>query len=203
MAYRLVQLLFRLLLLLLRRWKVYGAENMPAAGGVVIVSNHASYWDPIAVACAFDRKVHYMAKSELFQIPLLGPVIRSLGAFPVRRDRSDRSAIRTAVSYLQEGEVVGVFPEGTRSKTGELLKPHLGAAMIAQKAGVPILPVALSGTRGVWGKVAVRVGTPLAVGAGGGTKTARMELEEASERAMSEIAAFLAGAGSGSSRNYK
>lgn len=203
MAYRLVQLLFRLLFLLLRRWKVYGAENMPAAGGVVIVSNHASYWDPIAVGCAFDRKVHYMAKSELFQIPLLGLVIRSLGAFPVRRDRSDRSAIRAAVSYLQEGKVVGVFPEGTRSKTGELLKPHLGAAMIAQKAGVPILPVALSGTRGVWGKVAVRVGTPLAVGAGGGTKTARMELEEASERAMSEIAAFLAGTGSGSSRNYK
>jgi len=83
------------------------------------------------------------------------------------------------------------------------MKPHLGAAMLAQKAGVPILPVALSGTRGVLNKVFVRVGKPFTVGAGDGAKAARAALEEASDRAMSEIFAFLTAAGNESSKNYK
>ncbi|MCL6635928.1 MAG: 1-acyl-sn-glycerol-3-phosphate acyltransferase [Peptococcaceae bacterium] len=190
MFYNLARVLCRLVLLLLRRWEVSGSGNMPSSGGVVVVANHVSYWDPVVVGCAFNRKIHYMAKAELFKITFLGPVITALGAFPVHRDRTDRAAIRTAVTHLQEGRVIGVFPEGTRSKTGELLKPHLGAAMLAQKAGTPILPVALKGTRGVFGKVTVWVGEPLHIGAGGG-KTGRAELEEASERAMTVISSYL------------
>ena len=98
-----------------------------------------------------------MAKAELFKIPVVGHVIALSGAFPVHRDKTDRIAIRTALRLLKEGQVVGIFPEGTRSHSGEMLKPHLGAAMLALKSGAPILPVALSGTRGVWGKVKVRV----------------------------------------------
>lgn len=189
MFYKFARLICRIILAVLRRWEVRGAENLPAAGGIVLVANHVSYWDPVVVGCAFNRQVHFMAKSELFKIPLLGPVIRALGAFPVRRDKSDRNAIRTAVRLLEEGKVVGVFPEGTRSRTGELMKPHLGAAMLASKAGVPMLPVAVSGTRGILGKVKVRVGRPVFTAAG--TKAGKAGLENASDRVMAQIAALL------------
>jgi len=143
MFYKFARLLCRIILVLLRRWEVKGAENLPSGGGAVLVANHVSYWDPVVVGCAFNRRVYFMAKSELFEIPLLGPLISVLGAFPVRRDKSDRNAIRIAVKLLEEGNVVGIFPEGGRSRTGELMKPQPGAAMLAFKAGVPVLPVAL------------------------------------------------------------
>lgn len=190
MFYRLARVICRLVLLL-RRWEVSGAENLPPTGGVVLVSNHISYWDPVVVGCAIKRKIHYMAKSELFKIPILSQVIRALGAFPVRRDRSDRTAIRTAVQHLAEGRVIGLFPEGTRSHTGELLKPNPGAVMLAQKAGVPVLPVALSGTRGLLGKVRMQVGKPLYLFPAGATRAGKAELEKASEQVMAEIAAML------------
>ncbi|MCL6636130.1 MAG: 1-acyl-sn-glycerol-3-phosphate acyltransferase [Peptococcaceae bacterium] len=191
MFYRFARFVCRIVLTVLRRWEVRGAENLPASGGLVLVANHVSYWDPVVVGCAFNRPVHFMAKAELFNIPLLSPLIRALGAFPVRRDRSDRSAIRTAVKLLEEGHIVGVFPEGTRSRTGELMKPHLGAALLAAKAGVPMLPVALSGTRGVLGKVRVYVGSPVFIA--GGAKAAKSGLETASDEVMARIAGLLEG----------
>ncbi len=187
--YKFARLLCRMILVLLRRWEVQGVENLSNVGGLVLVSNHTSYWDPVVVGCAFNRQVHFMAKSELFAIPLLGPAIRALGAFPVRRDKSDRNAIRTAVKLLEEGSVVGVFPEGTRSRTGELQKPHLGAAMLALKAGVPMLPVAVSGTRGLFGKVTVLVGRPVLKQ--GVVKVTKADLEDASDQVMKQIAGLL------------
>lgn len=189
MFYRFARLLCRIVLAVLRRWEVLGKENLPASGGMVLVANHVSYWDPVVVGCTFDRQVHFMAKSELFEFPVLGPAIRALGAFPVRREKSDRNAIRTAVKLLEEGKIVGVFPEGTRSHTGELLKPHLGAAMLAYKAGVPMLPVAVSGTRGVFRKVKVRVGRPLFNREN--ARVTRDGLEKASDLVMAQIAELL------------
>lgn len=190
MILRILKFLVRIILVLVRRWEVRGTENLPGSGGVVLVANHVSYWDPVVVICAFKRKVNFMAKSELFKIPVVGYVV-SLSAFPVRRDRADRSAIRTAVKLLEEGHVVGVFPEGTRSHSGEMLKPHLGAAMLALKAGVPILPVAVSGTRGFFGKIRVGVGRPVPTTSY--TKGSRADLESVSDLAMSRIAALLEG----------
>lgn len=187
--YKFARLLCRMILVLLRRWEVRGGENLSNIGGLVLVSNHTSYWDPVVVGCAFNRQVHFMAKSELFSIPLLGTAIRILGAFPVRRDKSDRNAIRTAVKLLEKGSVVGVFPEGTRSRTGEMLKLHLGAAMLAFKAGVPILPVAVSGTRGVFGKITIQVGKPIF--SQGGAKASKADLENASDQVMEQIAGLL------------
>jgi len=189
MFYRFARLICRIVLALLRRWEVLGAENLPVAGGVVLVANHVSYWDPVVVGCAFDRQVHFMAKAELFKIPLLGAVIRALGAFPVRRDKSDRNAVRIAVRLLKEGKVVGVFPEGARSQTGELMRPHLGAAMLAFKAGAPMLPVAVAGTKGILGKVKVHVGRPILTTECG--RASKADLENASDWMMARIAALL------------
>lgn len=192
MFYKFSWLLCRLLLAVMRRWEVNGEENLPRRGGVLVVSNHTSYWDPVVVGCALRRRVYFMAKAELFKIPLLGFIIKALGAFPVRRDGADRASIRRALELLRAGEVVGIFPEGTRSHHGELLEPHLGAAMLALKGGVPMLPVAVIGSRGVFGKVRVAIGKPMEFPALYQRKVAKTELQTVSREVMAEISRLLA-----------
>jgi 1-acyl-sn-glycerol-3-phosphate acyltransferase len=131
------------------RGRVYGAENVPKLGSVVVVSNHASYFDPPLLSCAVGRPVAYMAKEELFKIPLLGKAIKLYGAYPVSRGASDRTAIRSALQSLENGWATGVFLEGSRTPDGKINDPKLGAALIAAKAQAPILPVSLWGTQGV------------------------------------------------------
>jgi len=189
MFYRFARFICRVILVFLRRWEVQGLSNLPAKGGLVLVSNHVSYWDPVVIGCAINRRVNFMAKSELFTIPLLGAVIRAVGTFPVRRNQSDRTAIRKAINLLEEGQIVGIFPEGTRSRTGELLKPHLGAAMLALKAGVPFLPVAVKGTKGFIGKITIKIDKPIFYRTD--KKVSRADLENASERVMARIAELL------------
>lgn len=189
MIFRLLKFLARMILITVRRWDVKCRENLPASGGVLLVANHTSYWDPVVVICALKRKVHFMAKAELFNIPVIGYVLRISGSFPVRRDKSDREAIRTAVRLLEEGQVVGVFPEGTRSHTGELLKPHLGAAMLASKAKAPMVPIALIGTRGVFGRVKMIIGTPIV--SQETKKSSKADLEKASDLVMDQIASMM------------
>ena len=160
MFYVFIRQFFRIVLLLLRRWEVRGLSNLPEQGGLVIVSNHTSYWDPIVVGCAITRRVNYLAKEELFRIPVFRNIITGMAAFPVKRNQSDRAAIRKALQYLAEGQILGVFPEGSRSASGELQAAEPGAAMLALKAGVPVLPLGLIGTRGVLRKVKVNIGEP-------------------------------------------
>lgn len=189
MIFRFLKAGARLTLSVLRRWEIKGAENLPASGGVLLVANHVSYWDPVSIICAFRRQVFFMAKAELFKIPLVGYAVRSSGAFPVRRDVTDRNAVRTALQLLQAGEVVGIFPEGTRSKSGEMLKPHLGAAMIALKAGTPVVPIAVTGTRGGFSKITIHVGSPIYLQTV--TKATKADLENISDRIMNEISQLL------------
>jgi 1-acyl-sn-glycerol-3-phosphate acyltransferase len=129
---------------------VYGVEHVPRDHPLIIVSNHASYFDPPLLSCAVRRPVAYMAKEELFQVPLLKQAIALYGAYPVKRGSGDRGAIRAAMGALQEGWAVGVFLEGTRTVDGLIHEPKLGAAMIAAKAGVPLLPVSLWGTEKIF-----------------------------------------------------
>ncbi|SFF94789.1 1-acyl-sn-glycerol-3-phosphate acyltransferase [Desulfotomaculum arcticum] len=178
-------------ILLLRRWEITGNGHLPPGQGMIVVANHVSYWDPVVVGCALNRRIYFMAKAELFDIPVLAVLINKLGAFPVQRDGADRSSIRRALELLDAGKVVGIFPEGTRSKTGELLNPHMGAAMLAIKGGVPLLPVAVSGTRGFWGKVRVNLGQPINTSASNRRKVSRTELAELSHDVMEEIKHLL------------
>jgi 1-acyl-sn-glycerol-3-phosphate acyltransferase len=126
------------------RWQVIGKENIPKKGGLLLCGNHVSYIDPPALgARANGRPVHFMAKLELFQTPILGPMIRAVGAFPVKRNTADRAALKKAIELLQSGEVVGMFPEGQRSLDGTLLPAEAGVGMIVLRAKVPVIPVAL------------------------------------------------------------
>jgi 1-acyl-sn-glycerol-3-phosphate acyltransferase len=128
------------------RGKVYDAQNVPQTGPVVIVSNHASNFDPPIVSNCVGRPVAYMAKEELFKIPVLRRVIKLYGAYPVNRGSADRAAIRSALEYLEKDWAVGVFLQGTRTPDGRITDPKRGAALLAAKAKVPLLPVCLWGS---------------------------------------------------------
>ena len=133
------------------RLEARGLENLPREGGFVLAANHNSNFDPWALGLPIfpSRYLRFMAKSELFN-PLLGPIIKAGGAFRVRRGEADMEAIRTAVELVRSGEVVVMFPEGTRRKKGLRKKyeprAHSGAARIALEAGVPLVPAAIAGT---------------------------------------------------------
>ncbi|MBO5605369.1 MAG: 1-acyl-sn-glycerol-3-phosphate acyltransferase [Acidaminococcaceae bacterium] len=147
------------------RWEVFGRENIPAEGPVVIAANHLSLLDPPVLGAAATRKVHFMAKSELFKPAWFGALIRKLGAFPVRRGAMDRDAIKTGLTILKENKVLAVFPEGTRSKTGELGRAGGGAFMMAVKCKAKIVPAYIYGTdlkrHPGWPKVRVIFGKPM------------------------------------------
>jgi 1-acyl-sn-glycerol-3-phosphate acyltransferase len=127
----------------LYRLRFMHRERIPAEGPAVICANHASYLDPLLIALLIRRPIHYMAKSELFDTPALGWIMRGVRAFPVRRGTADRAAIKRAGALLEAGELVGVFPEGSRHSAGDA---YGGAALIAHRAGVPVIPVGVSGT---------------------------------------------------------
>ena len=138
-SYLLVFPVFRLLF----RGKTEGVSNLPKSGGVVVVSNHGSHLDPPILGHALGRPVAFMAKAELFRVPILSSIISACGAYPVKRGAGDREALRTASNRLVEGWATGVFLDGTRQENGRVNAPKSGAAFLAARTGCPILPVAI------------------------------------------------------------
>ena len=146
-------------------WNIQGVENMPAEGPVILAINHQSIWDPLVAAASLPREVSFMAKEELFSIPVLGKIITKLGAFPVKRGKGDMNAIRQSLAILKEGRVLGLFPEGTRSKTGEIQKGLPGMVLLMEKSKASVVPIKVFGTRNFltkgWGNIVVVVGKPM------------------------------------------
>lgn len=137
----------------LGRWKIHGRENVPMSGPVIIAPNHKSLLDPPLVGSSMPRLVTTMGKIELFEkkhfgLPILGKVIQHMGTFPVRRNTPDRRAIKRALKVLRGGGALAIFPEGTRTRDGELGPPETGIALIAHKAKAPVVPAYLKGTEG-------------------------------------------------------
>lgn len=133
----------------IRKFEVVGREHVPLEGPLILASNHVNNVDPPAITLAVPRFPMFMAKQEMTTWPILGPAIRMFGAFPVRRGGADLAAIRAASEVVNEGNMVVMFPEGTRSRTGGLTKGHPGTALIALRTGAPILPVAVTGTEAI------------------------------------------------------
>ena len=149
--------------------RVEGRENLPEQGPYILVSNHISWYDPPALEFALGLPIRYMAKVELFRVPLIGGILRAIGNFPVRRGEADRGAIDTALRVLAAGQILGFFPEGTRSRTGALRRAKPGVAFLARRSGAPLVPLAISGTPQAGfpviprGKMLVRIGEPFRV----------------------------------------
>ena len=165
----------------------------------VVVANHGSDLDPPLLSCAMGRPVAFMAKQELFRVPVLAPLIRGLGAVPVRRGHVDRRALDHCLAQLQRGWLVGVFLDGTRSATGMVERPRHGAALLAQRSGCPLLPVAILNShralaRGSMGPklvpITIRIGAPVPAPA----NRDRHTMEATSQQCAAVINGLLTGA---------
>lgn len=145
--YRIAHLLVTLFFKIVFGFRVKGNEVVPERGRVILASNHVSGWDPPALGIATKREVFFLAKKELFSIPILGWLIKMLNAIPIERGAGDIHALKTFISILNHDNAVILFPEGTRSKTGELGEAREGVGLIALKTNSDIIPVYISGTR--------------------------------------------------------
>ena len=129
---------------LIFRYKVNGKNNVPDEGAYIICSNHLSNHDPVLLGLAQRRQIYYMAKAELFKNKFLALLIRGLGAFPVSRGAGDGKAINEGEQIVRDKKLLGIFIEGTRSKTGDFLRPKSGAAIVAHQMNVPVIPVCIT-----------------------------------------------------------
>ncbi|MEK3853332.1 lysophospholipid acyltransferase family protein [Cytobacillus sp. FSL H8-0458] len=166
------------------RFEVIGKENIPSEGGVLLCSNHIDNLDPPVVGINAPRPVYFMAKEELFNVPVLGKIVPHLNAFPVKRGMSDREALRKGLAILKEGNVLGLFPEGTRSKTGQLGKGLAGAGFFALRSEAHVVPCAIIGPYKAFSKLKVVYGTPIDMKE---LRERKASAEETTERIMSEI----------------
>ncbi|WNB93707.1 lysophospholipid acyltransferase family protein [Bacillus sp. NEB1478] len=141
--------------------EIIGVENMPETGGILLCANHIHNFDPPLVGVASPRDVHFMAKAEIFSIPVLKSILPRVNAFPVKRGMSDKTALKTGIQLLKNGKVFGLFPEGTRSKTGEIGEGLAGAGFFALKSEAHIVPCAIVGQYKRGKKLKVIFGKPI------------------------------------------
>jgi len=192
---------FRIVYRICLRWSVEGRENVPETGSLIVVANHVNLTDPVLLMLGMPRWVTYMAKKELFTVPIVGRVLRSAEMFPVARSGSfedKREVMRQAEDLLDRGHVLALFPEGSRDKTGVLTEGKPGAAFLALHSGAPLLPIAMLGTENVTGPLAllrrprvhVRIGKPFHL-EHHARRLSRSDATRLTDQIMREIAALM------------
>lgn len=176
---------------LLYRYVNIGSENIPGEGGVLLACNHLSFADPVLLGLCSRRRLYFMAKAELFQNKFASFIIRHLGAFPVDRGAGDGKAIKTGEDIIKEGNMMTIFIEGGRSKTGELMRPRSGCALVSQQMRVPVVPACITivgNPKHRFAKRVIHFGKPLTPEQLGlTTEGGRRELKNASNMIMDEI----------------
>jgi len=148
--YRACKLLCRLGFLSLARGRVFGREHVPQRGAALLVCNHQSFFDPVLAGLGLNRECHFMARDSLFRSTPFKRLIESLNAFPVKRGEADVGAIKETLRRLKRGEIVTVFPEGTRTPDGRVRTMHSGVVLLARKAKVPLVPTLILGAYEAW-----------------------------------------------------
>ncbi len=160
MFYRFARALLIPIFRILYNYKVTGLENMPKDGAYIVCSNHISAIDPILVGLAIPYRMYFMAKVELFSNRFVSALMRGLGVFPIKRGEPDIKGIKTALKILNNGEILALFPEGTRNRTGDIMAEP-GIAMIAIRSKVPVVPVAIISSYKFFKKTDIVVGKPI------------------------------------------
>ncbi|MCA9101724.1 MAG: 1-acyl-sn-glycerol-3-phosphate acyltransferase [Planctomycetales bacterium] len=169
--YGTLKLFFGVLSAIMFRLKISGREYEPATGGALLMSNHESFLDPVYVGVAFRRRPTYLARASLFRNAAFGRIISAVGAIPIDRDGSGISGLKETLRRLKRGEMVLIFPEGTRSPDGRVQPLKPGFVALARRADVPLVPVAIAGAYDAWprqrrlprpGRVCVEIGAPIA-----------------------------------------
>ncbi len=176
---------------LLYRYKSVNEYDIPEKQGFIVACNHLSYSDPVLLGLCQKRRLFFMAKSELFRNKFFSALIRALGAFPVERGTGDNEAIETGEDLIREGEIMTIFIEGGRTKTGELMRPRSGCALVAQQMQVPVIPACITvvgNPKRLFSKRVIHFGKPLTPQQLGLTPNGgRKELKDASNRIMEQI----------------
>ncbi len=188
--YRRLFRFFQIIMFPFIRIRASGVDNIPA-GPAMLCANHSSNLDPIVMSLAMgiDHHPHYMAKIELFKVPIVSSVIRAIGTISVDRGTRDMAAIKSAIRYLKAGEKVGIFPEGTRVKTDGAKKAKTGAVQIADQVSVPIVPIYISRKKPIFGVCRVIFGAPYHVNPDR-QKLTSADYERLTEELMSKITAL-------------
>ena len=170
LSYRIGWMFFRAVYATYFRWRVFGAENVPLSGGVILASNHASFLDPPLVGAGLKRDINYLARESLFRFPGIGALLRSWNAVPVDRDGGGAAGLREILNRLIAGGGIILFPEGTRTKDGRLQPARSGIGLTVIKSDVPVVPVRTFGTFEAYGRnqmvphpvgIAVKYGRPM------------------------------------------
>ena len=189
--YRVGQAVCRPIMKVFYRYKFINNNSIPHEGAYIIASNHMSFSDPVLLGLGQRRRLFFMAKQELFKNKFFGGLIRALGAFPVERGAGDGKAIKTGEDLIKEGNVMTIFIEGGRTKTGEFMRPRSGCALVAQQMQVPVIPACITITGNPKYRFAKRVihfGDPLTPQQLGLTPDGdRRQLKNATNMIMDEI----------------
>lgn len=195
--YRAATRAMRVALVLLARWRVEGKENVPPRGPLIIVANHVSFIDPPLLAASIPRPIIFLAKRELFNHGIMGPMVRLYGALEINRERAQREPLHKLLDHLARDQPIGLFPEGTRSR-GRMRRAKPGVALVALRSGAPILPVGITGSQRVRGfrslftrpRIIVSIGQPFTLPVLEGP-VGRAQLTSMTDIIMRRIAAQL------------
>jgi len=197
MFYAFIKLFFRPLVRIYLRLRTEGAGNVPLRGPALIAANHASFLDPIVLGSACPRRIHFIVLQSMYDWWRLRWFYWGMQTIPVRAEEGDPRAVKQALSRLRRGDLVGIFPEGGRSRDGGLRPPKPGAALLAASSGVPVIPVHIHGARDAWrpgtwfpvpGRVLVRFGEAVSFEPGKKKRRDREAMEDFSSRLMEAIA---------------
>lgn len=196
MFYRIMHVIINILFVPFFSMTIQNKDNIPKDENYIIIANHVSNFDPLLLALAWEKPMHIMAKQELFNIIIVGKVLEWLKMIPVKRGEADRKAIKEALDYLKNGEILALFPEGTRNKekTG-LLAFQTGAAFFSKSTNTKILPVAISGTDKIkislFNRINFKVGKPVAIHEHYEGKISSKELEEFTQMLRTDMERLL------------
>jgi len=175
------------LLRLLFRIKIEGKENIPSEGACIVCLNHISLFDPLVAFCFLPRTIRFIGKQELMKIPVIAQILKAMRVIPVKRGTGDIAAVKASLQTLKDGDVLGIFPTGTREKKNPDAEPKAGVALMATKSQAPVIPIHIITKYRIFSKVRLVVGSPVNLDEYYGRKLSQEELQSVADKIYGSI----------------